>query len=430
MTKRFYYIFTCTLWLLLTLLVPSVGFSANQDNVDCSTLDGKIMCGYQGWFNCPGDGSKRGWVHWGRGRLDEGLGRVTFDIWPDMSDYEDDEKFETGFQHQDGRNAVVFSSANKKTVARHFEWMKEYGIDGAFVQRFATSLGSEAKLRNRDRILNHCREGAEQHGRAFVVMYDLSGMKRDSLGQVIEDWERLLADVKITSSKAYLHHHGKPLVAIWGVGFRDRHEDKNSYSLENCRDLIKAIKATGCRVMLGVPTGWRERHRDCVDDPAVDSILQLADVISPWTPGRYQTVQQAQEHGEKVWAADQTRCEELNQDYLPVVFPGFSWHNLRDGKAPLGQIPRLKGKFFWSQIVAAKKAGAKMIYVAMFDEVDEGTAIFKCTDDPPVGQGARFLGMEGLPSDFYLRLTGHAGKLLRDEVELTEELPNLIEPDK
>jgi hypothetical protein len=28
------------------------------------TLTGKIISGYQGWFNTPGDGAGRGWVHW------------------------------------------------------------------------------------------------------------------------------------------------------------------------------------------------------------------------------------------------------------------------------------------------------------------------------------------------------------------------------
>jgi hypothetical protein len=60
--------------------------------------------------------------------------------------------------------------------------------------------------------------------------------------------------------------------------------------------------------------------------------------------------------------------------------------------------------------------------------VDETTAIFKCTDTPPTGEGVKFLTMEKLPSDFYLRLAGEAGKLLRDEIPLTEPLPASLSP--
>jgi hypothetical protein len=35
------------------------------------------------------------------------------------------------------------------------------------------------------------------------------------------------------------------------------------------------------------------------------------------------------------------------------------------------------------RFAAAKRAGCEMVCVGMFDEIDEGTAIFKCTDDPP-----------------------------------------------
>jgi len=82
----------------------------------------------------------------------------------------------------------------------------------------------------------------------------------------------------------------------------------------------------------------------------------------------------------------------------------------------LDQIPRLKGEFFWSQVKAAKGIGCDMIYVAMFDEVDEATAIFKCTNIPPTADNAKFITYEGLPGDHYLKLTGQAGRLLRNEI--------------
>ena len=63
-----------------------------------------------------------------------------------------------------------------------------------------------------------------------------------------------------------------------------------------------------------------------------------------------------------------------------------------------------------------------MFYQAMFDEVDEGTAIFKCTNDPPIG-ASPFLNYEGLPTDHYLWLAGQGGKLLRGEIEATDDLP-------
>ena len=86
-------------------------------------------------------------------------------------------------------------------------------------------------------------------------------------------------------------------------------------------------------------------------------------------------------------------------------------------------IPRLKGLFYWGLMTTAIQSGAKMIYVAMFDEIDEGTAIFKCTSNPPSNQPpAKFLTYEGLPSDHYLWLTGQAGKILRGETPADTKL--------
>jgi hypothetical protein len=64
-----------------------------------------------------------------------------------------------------------------------------------------------------------------------------------------------------------------------------------------------------------------------------------------------------------------------------------------------------------------------MLYVAMFDEVNEGTAIFKVTDKPPVSNSAKFIDMDGKPSDHYLWLTGEAAKMLRNEKPLSYTLP-------
>jgi hypothetical protein len=386
--------------------------------VDNSTLTGKVMCGYQGWFNCEGDGANLGWTHWARDRNKPfGPGNVTVDLWPDVSEFETDERYATGFRHVDGTTAEVFSSGNRKTVLRHFQWMRDYGIDGAFVQRFANGLKDPNSLRHKNNVLSHAREGAAKSGRVFAVMYDLSGLRAGQVKRVRLDWIRLQAKMKLASDPTYLHHDGGPVVAVWGIGFNDGRR----YSLSECFELVKWLKSEGCTVMLGVPSFWREGRRDATDDAMLHAILKHADIVSPWSVGRYRTPDDATRHAADVWQPDREWCARHGLEFLPVVYPGFSWHNLTGGKTD--DIPRLKGRFLWSQVVGAKRADCEMIYVAMFDEVDEGTAIFKCTDQPPVGEGIQFLTYEGLPSDYYLKLVGQAGRMLRGEISVISPLP-------
>ncbi len=156
-----------------------------------------------------------------------------------------------------------------------------------------------------------------------------------------------------------------------------------------------------------------------VPSPTRDAVL--ADIISPWTVGRFGDLPGVQRYAEKTLVPDLAWCREQRLDFLPVVFPGFSWHNMT-GK-PLDQIPRRRGEFLWAQFAAAKRAGAQMIYVAMFNEVDEGTAIFKCTSAVPPPGDSTFLTYENLPADHYLRLTGAGAKMLRGELPLTDTPP-------
>lgn len=387
---------------------------------DPSTLTGKVMTGYQGWFNCEGDGAHLGWTHWARDRKKPfGPGNITVDLWPDVSEYEDDELYTTAFTYADGTPARTFSSHNRKTVIRHFKWMADYGIDGAFVQRFSHNLHNETMRYHKDKVLSSAREGANRHGRTYTVMYDLTGTPDRSIITVFDDWRMLRDRMHLAEDTAFQHHNGKPLVAIWGVGFNDK--IKRRAGLEQCKELIKRFKADGCSVMLGIATGWRMRDRDALQDPELHKVLLMADVLSPWSVGRFGDLPGVQRHAKTYWEQDIVWAREHNIDYMPVVFPGFSWHNLKGGK--LGSIPRLDGQFLWSQVVASKKASADMLYIAMFDEVDEGTAIFKCSNNPPSSDGSKFLTLDGLPSDFYLRLAGQAGKLLRGEIPLTDTIP-------
>lgn len=427
-------------WLPMLLSLASIAAAAGADRstvlqrmqpyvgptvagVDVSTLDGKVMCGYQGWFNTPGDGAGRGWTHYGRrGRFEPGY--CTIDLWPDVSELDDDEKFATAFRHADGSPAHVFSSHSRKTVLRHFRWMEQYGIDGAFVQRFCVSTVEPASLNHCNTILAHCREGANRQGRAYAVMYDLSGLQSGRVQQAIDDWKLLVDRMRIgrdPGDRAYLHHGGKPVVAVWGIGFNDGRK----YSLEECLRLVRFLRDDpqygGCTVMIGVPTGWRTLDRDSVPDPRLHDIILEADIVSPWTVGRYASSPAAKRHARECWEPDLAWCRQHGKEYLPVIFPGFSWHNLKPD-APLDQIPRRGGQFLWTQYVQARQAGATMVYQAMFDELDEGTAIFKCTNSPPVG-ASRFLTYEDLPGDWYLWLTGMGGRLLRGEIVPTEELP-------
>jgi hypothetical protein len=72
---------------------------------------------------------------------------------------------------------------------------------------------------------------------------------------------------------------------------------------------------------------------------------------------------------------------------------------------PLSYIPRLGGQFLQAQADAAIAAGAPAIYVAIFAEMDEATAIFKLAPDQPTVPAHLFLKPDPPAADHYLRLS-------------------------
>jgi hypothetical protein len=389
------------------------------------TYKGLIMAGYQGWFRAEGDGSGSKRYAYGNEQ------RSGMDMWPDVTEYE--KTYETPFMLKSGEKARVFSSYDKSTVDLHFKWMQQYGVDGVFMQRFFNTARSRDK--ESTFILKNALEAASKYKRAIAVMYDLSGLAKsgEDCSAIIEDWKYLVDELKVTNQeglKTYLHHNGKPVVAIWGVGFPDRPYNMRNIGIERLIDFLKNDPVYGgCTVMLGVPNSWRELKADCVNDPYLHEIIKKADIILPWSVQRYSPLlHNDMDRYRDDLIDDMKWCKENNIEYVPCVCPGFSWHNLSryefpDDIKPVGSIPREGGRFYWQQMSTALLVGSPMIYVAMFDEMNEGTAIFKTTDNPPVGQNVQFINNDGRSSDHYLWLTGQAAKMLRKEIPLTLKMP-------
>ncbi|WP_373186991.1 metallophosphoesterase [Bacteroides xylanisolvens] len=386
---------------------PATKTTESMSRVRFKSIRNLVMAGYQGWFNTPEDGAGLGWKHFEKEKEFK-PGKCTIDLWPDVSEYE--KTYETAFKLPDETPAKVFSSYDASTTDLHFKWMKQYGIDGVFMQRFVVSIRNQKGKDNYNKILNNAVLSAEKYDRAICLMYDLSGMEAGEEDILIRDWKELCEKYKLVSrnNNHYVYHHGKPLVAVWGIGFNDRRK----YGYEQVKKIIDFLKSEGCSILVGVSTHWRTLTIDAVSDTRLLELVKQADIVHPWLVGRFDN--NTYEPYRKSIEEDIKWCKANGKDYMPVLFPGFSWHNMKKD-APQNMIPRLGGRFFWKQVKGAVDAGAESLYLAMFDEIDEGTAFFKCTNTPPVGESS-FITYEGEAPDHYLWLAGEAAKYLRGEL--------------
>jgi len=410
---------------LLALLSAGASPQAGGNGVvDATSLRGKVMCGYQGWFRTPGDASGMGWMHWSSDPKRVVPETLTFEMWPDVSDYAPEElRAVPGFTHPDGSQAYLFSSDNGATVLRHFEWMRDYGIDGAWLQRFAVGLPggpAERWYESTLHVVDHVRAAATETGRAWAISYDIAAMPPEGIFEAVTaDWKRLVG-AGIVADERYLHQDGKPVVQMWGFYPGNEH---NRITAETGHRLIEFLETPGPYRAFFVGGGtwtWRD-----IDDPEWHGLFRRFEACCPWNVGNYSLDDHGRAHASMhYWEDDRRECEEHGVLWMPVVYPGFSWDNLTRQEPGSSEIPRRRGMFLWGQFHRLAAMGVDTVYVAMFDEVDEGTAIFKVTSTPPVQ--AHFVGYEGLPSDWYLRLVGEGARMLRGERPVSAQIP--IEP--
>jgi hypothetical protein len=405
----------------------------NSYEVDPSTLDKKVMFGYQGWFACEGDGSDYGWNHWfrngGSTRSD-----LRVEMWPDLTEYSKELLYDTQIDMPNGDVAQLYSPYNQETVDLHFKWMQDYELDGVFLQRFINNIIKGGIRRTfRNEVTKNVMNSAETYGRTWAMMYDVSGVnsKSDLVNGIKRDWEYLVDELKITQSPNYLHHNGKPVMAIWGLGVHNR-----PGTAEDAMELIHYFKEGAedkyqVTLIGGVPGRWRGLGRDSKQDGAWNEVYLSFDIVLPWVIGRYRS---ASDHD--AWMDNYTRpdlelLKEHGVEYLPVNYPGFSRNNMHIDETPadtFNSIPRDGGKFFWRQVYNNIDAGINMLYIAMFDEVDEATAMYKVVakqEEMPTGVKLLALDEDGydLPSDWYLRLSREAGRMLRGEIPIDSNIP-------
>lgn len=400
--------------------------------VDASSMTGKLLMGYQGWFTCPGDGTNisNGYYHWIR----DAYSRITpesfaVEMWPNTSELSDPEKCPTDLTYPDGRPAYLYSAANPQTVFRHFEWMYDYGIDGVFLQRFGSQLIYPEILDQRNIVTRNVETEAETYGRVWAIMYDITGInekKVDFVETFEADWKYLVDVMKVTESSAYLHHNGLPVLAIWGLGFKDRLGTPEEAA--QLVDFFKNNPDPKYRVTLlgGVPFWWRTLQDPSSTNPAWAEYYCSLDIISPWPVGAFKTDSDA-DYYRSIMLEDMARAKECGAEYLPVVYPGYAYH-WADPSNLFNQIPRRGGRLYWRQVFNAISVEATMLYNAMFDEVDEATAMYKIAataSDAPAGLQVITMDTDGecLPSDWYLRLAGEANKMLKGEIPLTSSIP-------
>ena len=371
---------------------------------------GKITVGYQGWFNAVGDGSgiNPPWWHWTPDRNTPTATNIGIKSWPEMGEYT--KTYATGYPNLgSGGAAKLYSDWDANTVDTQVKWMQDAGIDTIALQRFGDFRGTGEA---RNVVAAHVRDAAQAHGRKFYIMYDISGWNTFQ-ADLKTDWtDHIVGELHLTDSAAYAKQDGKPVVCIWGLGYND-HPGTPQTTLE----IINYFKNKGMYVIGGLGNDWRTADGSRWSQAGFLSVFDALDAISPWMVGVIGDNAGSDDNRKKYNEGDVTYLHGKGKHYQPCVMPG-----------DLQEHQRHHGDYMWHQFYNMVQIGADGLYISMYDEYNEGNQIAKTAPTSasiPAGSSFVTLDEDGTKcsSDYYLRLTGDGGKMLKKQIALTPTRP-------
>lgn len=393
--------------------------------VDPTTIAGKHIVGYQGWFRVPGDGSgANDWSHWFGGNQTVTLANLRVDGWPDMTGYPTGEKLDSTWDTGSGAPSYIFSSFRTATINHHVSLMQANNIDCIAVQRFITQTRNTKDKALADKRVSTIKSAAATYGRTFFVMYDVNGSGGSGrtepglIQELKDDWLYLMSTYQITSGGRYQNAHSKPLVIVYGL-------DKESPYTSAAMDELRTWFLQTQNVTMGVGVSWA-----WMNQPFVDAIKRCG-VVLPWSVGAFKMTSATDVGAPDSYRTGQLRANldwahvNANKTIIPVVWAGYSHKNASSTGEVLNSHKRWGGCNYWRQVYNTiseqiAQGEPRILYTAMFDEVSEGTAILpqiaaKVDLPDPAKDALVYLNMDGytLSRDWYLKVAGQATNYVR-----------------
>jgi len=171
-------------------------------------------------------------------------------------------------------------------------------------------------------------------------------------------------------------------------------------------------------LVAGVDPNWRaEGSAD------FQAMLMKMQGLQPWSVGRRMKdpVTGYAVQNMSLWEGDMEKCLQHQVLFMPVLNAGTHIA----GPPPIAgtpvTVPRRMGNYLWQQFENVSQKKLNSVFLAMFDEINEGTQLMKIDLHPPVQ--APFLTYDGATSDYYLRLAGKAANLLKNKELITFPIP-------